>query len=146
MMTKSLTMVNAKQQDERSRYVALQIARAEATLHEGNFDGAEQAFKEAADMCFDTGEIDVAMHLLDRIEDARQHKQAGKASFAGYLASLQEKVDKAITAGKPGQARDLLKQMLAIAVQSRDVDTIKGIQVQLDAVTSTGTARKVIKK
>jgi hypothetical protein len=138
-------MLNAKQQDECSRFKALQIARAETALHDGNFEVAEQAFKEAADLCFDTGEIDVAMRLLDRIEDARQHKQVGRAIFAGYLASLQVKVDKAMTAGKPGQARDLLKQMLAIAVQSRDVDTINGIQERLDAIQTTTTERKAAK-
>ncbi|MBN2152500.1 MAG: hypothetical protein JW839_13695 [Candidatus Lokiarchaeota archaeon] len=107
------------------------MALAEDAMQRGDFEGASNAFKEAAVASFELGNVEVAMRLLDRQEDASRQQVAAGPRIAKYLNGLQIRVNQALQAGKHGQARDLLKQMLAIAEQVRDLPAVKAIKQQL---------------
>jgi len=107
------------------------VEQAEDAMQRGDFEGAARAFKEAAVASFELGKIEDAMRLLDRQESANRQQVSAGPRIAKYLIALQVKVNKALESSNHGQARDLLKQMLAIAEQSRDITAIKGIKQQL---------------
>jgi hypothetical protein len=112
------------------------IALAEQATGEGKLETAARAYKEAAEASFELGDFEGAMKLLDRHEEACKQRVAMGSRIAVYIADLQKKVDHAINLAKYGQARDLLKQMLAIAEQGRDVPSIKAIKQQLAQLQS----------
>jgi hypothetical protein len=113
------------------------IAMAEQVALEGDFEGAAKAFKDAAEASFELGDIEGAMRLLDRHEDASKQRVATGSRIENYLADLQTKVDHAIKVAKHGHARDLLKQMLAIAEQGHDVPAVKATKQQLARLQAT---------
>ncbi|NMC04217.1 MAG: hypothetical protein GYA24_03350 [Candidatus Lokiarchaeota archaeon] len=117
--------------DELKSIIRRKIALAEQFMVEGRFDAAAQAFKEAAETSFELGEIEEAMRLLDRREDALKQRSMPGSRIGNYLHALQVEVDASMKAGKLPRARDLLKQMQAIAEQGRDIPAIKAIKRQL---------------
>ncbi|MEX2681286.1 MAG: hypothetical protein Q6373_006780 [Candidatus Sigynarchaeota archaeon] len=116
---------------ELERMVKDMVKQADDAMQRGDFEGAARAFKEAAVASFELGKIEEAMQLLDRQENASRQQVAAGPRIAKYLIALQVKVNNALESGKHGQARDLLKQMLAIAEQARDIPAIKSIKQQL---------------
>jgi hypothetical protein len=131
-------MIIEKPSDERhiddaelSSMIQSKIALAEQASREGDFERAAQAFKEAAETSFELGDIEGAMRLLDRHEEVSKLREIAGSRVAKYIVALQVKVNQAIKAAKHDQARDLLKQMLAIAEQVRDIPAIKAIKQQL---------------
>ncbi len=121
--------------EELASIMRRKIALAEQASQEADFEGAAQAFKEAAEASFELGDIEGAMRLLDRQEDVSKLREMAGSRVAKYIVALQIKVNQAMKAAKHDQARDLLKQMLAIAEQVRDIPAVKAIKQQLTFVT-----------
>ncbi len=142
-------MIIEKPSDERhiddaelASIIRRKIAVAEEASGERNFEGAARAFKEAAEASFALGDFEEAMRLLDRQEDASNKRTAMGPRIESYISALQVKVDKATKAGKHAQARDLLKQMLAIAEHGRDVPAVKAIKQQLGELQVVSARKK----
>ncbi len=110
------------------------ITLAEHAMEDGDFQTATREFKDAAAASFELGDFETAMLLLDRHEAASKQRVVEGSRITVYLADLEKKVDQAMKLSRYGQARDFLKQMLAIAEQGRDVPAIKAIKQRLAQV------------
>ena len=109
-----------------SRLKDRKIMDAELSWNVREFEEAARLFKEAAELCFDTGEFELAIQLLDKGEAARNHKPfESNLSYEKHVTTLDARLTKAMANNDTKQARNILKQMIAIAEQSRDIELLK---------------------
>lgn len=113
------------------------VNQVEGAISNGNLRFAAKICKEIADICFELGDFEIGLKFIEqreRITTTIKDDAGEVAKYRYHLENLQEKALKAFFTKDFKRAKNLIKQMLAIAEAIGNIQLIKNYKKNLKKV------------